>query len=140
VNVDIEIKLLKNFQVEATIGAHTIKADQAKDSGGDGTAPNPFEYFMASVGLCAAHYVNAFCKQRDIPTEGIKIVERISRDQSTNKMTFETIINVPASFPSKYNDALVKVTEGCAVKKAIMAGPSFKVTLESNESHKGDTK
>jgi putative redox protein len=130
VNVDIEIKLLKNFQVEADLGAHTIKADQAKDSGGDDTAPNPFEYFMASVGLCAAHYVNAFCKQREIPTEGIRVIERISRDQATHKMSFETIIKVPASFPSKYKDALVKVTEGCAVKKAILAGPSFKVTME----------
>jgi len=128
--MEIQIKFNKNFQIEADIEGTKIMSDQSKDSGGDGTAPNPYQYFIASIGLCVAHYVNAFCKQRDISTEDIKITEQVSVDPSSGKTMFNSIIKLPASFPDKYREALLKTAEGCKVKKTIQSLPEFKLELE----------
>lgn len=127
--MDIQIKITNNFQIEANFGHHSIKSDQSKESGGDGTAPNPYEYFMASIGLCTAHYVNAFCKQRNIATDEIEITEKISKDPATGKISFNTTIKLPSSFPEKYKEALLKTAEACTVKKAIQSVPDFKLSL-----------
>ncbi|MEI6093506.1 MAG: OsmC family protein [bacterium] len=127
--MDIKIKIINNFQIEAKTGSHLIKSDQSKEAGGDETAPNPYEYFLASIGLCTAHYVNAFCKQRNIETKEIEIIENISKDHTTGKVSFDTRIKLPASFPEKYKDALLKTAEACTVKKAIQSTPEFKLSL-----------
>ncbi|MCX6112457.1 MAG: OsmC family protein, partial [Proteobacteria bacterium] len=130
VNMDIEIKFIKNFQIEANLGAHKIMSDQSKELGGDGMAPNPYEYFVASIGLCVAHYVNSFCKQRDIPMDGMTVIEKTLKDPATGQVSFNTVIKTPSSFPEKYRDALLKVADGCKVKKTILSGPEFKISLE----------
>jgi len=105
-----------------------IKSDQSKHDGGEGSAPNPFDYFVASVGLCAAHYINAFCQERQIPTDNIKIMEKVSRNED-KQVVFTLELGLPADFPEKYKDALVNATSGCAVKKAIQAEPVFALKL-----------
>ena len=126
--MDIEIKILDGVKLEAKVGSHVVRSDQSKDAGGDGTAPNPFEYFLASVGLCAAHYLNAFCKQREIPTNNIKINQAVTRD-AEGKVVFTVNVTLPKDFPDKYKETVAKAIEGCAVKKAIQAHPVFELKI-----------
>ncbi len=127
--MNIEIKINDGFEVEALVNGQVIKSDQSKDSGGKGTAPNPFEYFLASTGLCVAHYVNAFCKQREIDATKIKIIETVARD-ADGKIKFSFSIKTPSGFPEKYKEALIKTASACAVKKAIQENPTFEVGVE----------
>jgi len=126
--MDIEIKILDGAKLEAKLGDYTINSDQPKDSGGTGTGPNPFEYFLASIGLCVGHYINAFCKQREIPANNIKIIEKISRNNEGN-VVFLIEVKLPSDFPEKYKDTVLKAAEGCAVKKAIQSQPVFELKL-----------
>ncbi len=126
--MDIEIKILDGAKLEAKLGNYTINSDQAKDSGGEGTAPNPFEYFLASVGLCVGHYINAFCKQRDIPTKDFRITEKVSRNPE-GKVAFTIEVKLPSDFPEKYKDTVLKAAEGCTVKKAILSQPIFELKI-----------
>jgi putative redox protein len=126
--MDIEIKILDGVKLEAKLGDYTINSDQPKDSGGQGTAPNPFEYFLASVGLCVGHYINAFCKQREIPAKDIKITEKVSRN-TEGKVIFTIEVKLPDDFPEKYKDTVLKAAEGCAVKKAIQSQPIFELKM-----------
>jgi len=126
--MDIEIKILDGVKLEAKLADHTINSDQPKDGGGEGTAPNPFEYFVASIGLCVGHYINIFCKQREIPTENIKITEKTSRNNE-GKMIFSIEVKLPSDFPEKYKDTVLKAAESCAVKKAIQSQPVFELKL-----------
>ena len=127
--MNIEIKINDGFEVEALVNGHVIKSDQSKDSGGNQTAPNPFEYFLASTGLCVAHYVNVFCKQREINTKKISITESVTKD-ADGKIKFSFNIKTPTSFPEKYKEALIKTASACAVKKAIQGNPIFEVNVE----------
>lgn len=116
-------------RVDAQLGAHTIRTDQPLHAGGQDSAPAPFSLFLASIGTCAGIYVLGFCRQRGLPTEGIRIVQRVEADPRTRligRLTLE--IQVPPTFPEKYKEALVRAASQCAVKKHLESPPLMEVT------------
>jgi ribosomal protein S12 methylthiotransferase accessory factor len=115
-------------RVDAQYEGHLIPTDQLKDAGGDASAPEPFSLFLASIGTCAGIYVLGFCQRRQIPSDGIRLVQRMEYNKDTHALVrVDLDIQVPPSFPEKYREALVRVADGCAVKKAIQAQPEFAV-------------
>jgi putative redox protein len=120
--------------VTAHINGHVIKTDQPLDNGGGNTAPAPFELFLASIGTCAGIYVKSFCDRREIPTEGIKIIQTMEFDEIKKVPgTISIDIQLPAGFPEKYREAVVSAAELCLVKKTIASQPEFKVTTSQKQ-------
>ncbi len=116
-------------RVDAHFGPYTVKTDQPPSGGGEGSAPAPFSLFLASIGTCAGIYVLGFCRQRNLPTDGIRLVQRMDTDPFTHMVAKVSLeIQVPASFPEKYRDALIRSAEQCAVKKHLENPPKFAVT------------
>ncbi len=114
----MKIKFAGNMKVNAETSRFTIETDQHEKAGGGGSAPEPFEYFLASIGTCAGLYVHKFCQVRSLPTEGIEIDQKIEYDTVNKRIgKVKLEINVPEDFPEKYHDALVKAANSCAVKK-----------------------
>ncbi len=115
-------------RVDTQIGKHVIRTDQPVSYGGEDTAPAPFDLFLAAIGTCAGIYVAGFCQKRGLPTEGIRLRQRNLIDREKGVLTrVELDIEVPPGFPEKYLEALVRVADQCAVKKAIQAQPVFEV-------------
>ncbi len=115
-------------RVDAHFRSFTVKTDQPDSRGMDGSAPSPFEYFLASIATCAGIYVLGFCRQRNLPTEGIKIVQRTQRNPLSGMVeNLDIEIQVPPDFPEKYLPSLIRSAELCAVKKHIENPPQFKV-------------
>jgi ribosomal protein S12 methylthiotransferase accessory factor len=114
--------------VTAQINGKTIKTDQSVRNGGGGTAPEPFELFLASIGTCAGIYVKSFCDQRGIPADGIKIIQSVAFDpEKRAPSSFKLNIRLPSDFPEKYRAAVVNAAELCLVKKTINNAPGFEV-------------
>ena len=114
--------------VTAHLNGHIIKTDQSLTSGGQNTAPAPFELFLASIGTCAGIYVKSFCDNRKIPTDNIKIIQTFEFDEKIGlPVKFKLDIKLPADFPEKYREAVISVAELCKVKKSIAAQPVFEV-------------
>ncbi len=131
---NIEITLDGGKVVTAHINGRTIKTDQSVRNGGEGTAPEPFELFQASIGTCAGIYVKSFCDQRGIPAEGIKIIQSAEFDPDRRVPSrFKLDIKLPADFPEKYAAAVVNAAELCLVKKTINSVPAFEVTASRAE-------
>jgi putative redox protein len=119
-----------NKKVDAEYRGHTIHTDQPVAGGGDGSAPSPFDYFLASIGTCSGVYVVDFCRNRGIPLDGIRIVQKMIRDQENKMITGITLdIEVQPDFPEKYKGPLEKVVDLCAVKKHIVNAPSFEINV-----------
>ncbi len=115
-------------RVDAHFGPYTIPTDQPPSGGGEGSAPTPFATFLSTIGTCAGIYVLGFCRQRGIPTEGIRLVQRMHNDPQTGRLTDITVtIELPAGFPAKYADAVVRAAEHCAVKQALENPPAIRV-------------
>jgi len=125
---NMEITLDGGKVVTAHINGKIIKTDQSVKNGGMGTAPEPFELFLASIGTCAGIYVKSFCDQRSIPTEDIKIIQSVVFDPEKRVPSLIKLeIRLPADFPEKYKAAVINAAELCLVKKTINSGPEFQV-------------
>ena len=110
--------------VNAQFGKFSVKTDQPPDA----SAPSPFDLFLASLGTCAGFYILKFCKQRNIKTDGVSIIQRIHSDNSgalAGKIEIEVL--VPTTFPEKYLKAMVNAAELCTVKKQIERPPKFDI-------------
>ena len=124
----IVVTLPGGRRVDAQVGAHVVRTDQPRDNGGTDSAPSPYQLFLAAIGTCAGIFVEGFCTKRGISTEGIRIVERPRSDPETGVLVaVELDLEVPPGFPEKYREALVRVVDGCSVKRAILAQPRFEV-------------
>ena len=114
-------------RVDAQVGGHVVRTDQPLQGGGTDSHPTPFALFAASMGTCAGIFVVGFCQKRALPTDGIRIVERLRYAEDGALAGVDLDIEVPATFPEKYREALVRVADQCSVKRAIQAQPTFQV-------------
>ena len=114
-------------RVDAHFDNFTIPTDQPPVA----SAPTPFDTFLSSIGTCAGIYVLGFCKQRNLPTEGIRIVQRM-HSNPTNGMVenIDLEIQIPEEFPEKYRASLINSAELCKVKKHLEHPPKFEVTTK----------
>lgn len=124
---DIVVTLPGGRRVDARVGQYLVATDQPVSAGGEGSAPSPFQLFLASIGTCAGIFVQGFCAARGLPTEGLRIVEKASFGDDGVLAAVELELELPPGFPEKYRDAVAKVAEQCSVKRAIAAQPSFTV-------------
>jgi ribosomal protein S12 methylthiotransferase accessory factor len=114
-------------RVDAHFGPFTVKTDQPSPSA-EAAAPTPFALFLSSLGTCAGIYVLGFCQQRGLPTEGIRIVQRVYANPFNGMLDkVDLEIQVPDSFPQKYYDALIRAADQCKVKKTLENPPQFNV-------------
>jgi ribosomal protein S12 methylthiotransferase accessory factor len=115
-------------RVDAHFGPFTVQTDQPPEA----SAPTPFAVFLASIGTCAGIYVLGFCRQRGLPTDGLRILQSVhSNPQSGMVESIDLQIQTPPGFPDKYTQALIRSAELCAVKKHLEQPPRFEVTVQA---------
>jgi ribosomal protein S12 methylthiotransferase accessory factor len=116
-------------RVDADLGSRVITTDQSLENGGGGTAPEPFELFLASLATCAGVYVLGFCQARGIKTDGIELIQHHHIDETTRRLErVELEILLPPDFPEKYRVAVERAAAGCRVKKALSSPPELQIT------------
>ena len=126
--MEMTISFPGGARVDAQFGAFAVRTDQPPQGGGEGSAPTPFATFLASLGTCGGVTVLGFCRQRDLPTKGIRLTQRLGVDRARGRVDkVELDIHVPPGFPEKYHAALVRSAEQCAVKKLIESPPRFEI-------------
>ena len=126
--MEMEITFPGGARVDAALDGFVIQTDQPPSDGGEGSAPTPFSLFLASIGACAGIYVLSFCRHRGIPTENIRIQQRMEGDfekQQVHSVTLDILL--PPEFPAKYARAVARMAEMCAVKKHLDDPPTFKI-------------
>lgn len=133
---DMKIIFKDGKKVEAHWKGFVIESDQSVKNEGEGSAPEPFDFFLASIGTCAGIYVKNFCDTRNIPTDNIKIIQKIVRNKE-KKMLGNVVLEIklPPDFPEKYKKALINCAELCSVKKHISKDVVFDIsttTIDEN--------
>lgn len=126
--MSVKITFPGGLAVNATFKGFTVTTDQRIEYGGGGTAPEPFDLFLASLGTCAGLYALRFCQQRGIATDGLGLTLATEKDPEGKRialMHFE--IELPIGFPEKYREAIIRAVDQCAVKRHIVEPPRFEV-------------
>ena len=132
--MEMTINFPGNKRVSSTYKGFTVETDQPKDEGGDGSAPEPFDLFLSSLGTCAGVYIVYFCESRDIPTEGITMTLRFERDEKTHLIEkLHMDIHLPPEFPEKYRKAVIRAAEMCTVKRALAQPPEIIVQTKQTD-------
>lgn len=126
--MQVNVRFLENLRLEASFDDFSIIADQPIRYKGDGTAPGPFDYFLASSALCAAYFVKVYCVARNIPTEDIKVTQNniIDPDNRYNQ-TLNIEIELPDSISEHDREGILKAMDRCTVKRVIQNNPGFKI-------------
>ena len=122
----IEVSFSGGKRVDAQIEHMTVPTDQSIENGGAGTAPEPFQLFLASIATCAGIYALEFCLARKIPTAGMGLILNCEMDEKglvCKRLNID--LNLPAAFPEQYKRAVVRVMDLCSVKKQILNPPEF---------------
>jgi putative redox protein len=125
------MEMIIDFPGGSRVDAHFENFCVPTDQPPMASAPMPFDIFLASIGTCAGIYVLGFCKQRNLPVEGIQIVQRSHSNPSTGMVEeIDIEIQIPPTFPEKYHDSLIRSAELCKVKKHLEHPPKFNVTTQ----------
>lgn len=128
--MDLIIDFPGGMRVDAHFGPFVVATDQPTQAGGPGSAPTPFEVFLASLGACAGFYVLEFCQQRGIAAAGIRLHQHTEEDPSsglTSRIHLE--IQLPPDFPERYKAAVIRAAQQCKVKKNLEHPPVVEVRI-----------
>ncbi|PZW67122.1 ribosomal protein S12 methylthiotransferase accessory factor [Pseudomonas sp. URMO17WK12:I1] len=124
--MEIKVNFLDNLRLEAKFDDFTVIADQPIRYKGDGSAPGPFDYFLASSALCAAYFVKLYCQTRDIPTENIRLSQNnIVDPENRYAQIFKIQVELPADISEKDRLGILRSIDRCTVKKVVQQGPEF---------------
>jgi ribosomal protein S12 methylthiotransferase accessory factor len=133
-NMEILIEFPGGSRVDAHFQGFTVPTDQPPAA----SAPTPFATFLASIGTCAGIYVLGFCRQRELPTAGIRILQRVHTDSQSGMVgQIDLEIQVPPDFPEKLRPSLVRAAQLCTVKKHLEHPPVFNITTQVAEAAAG---
>lgn len=131
--MEIKVNFLDKLRLEAKFDDFTVVADQPIRYKGDGSAPGPFDYFLASSALCAAYFVKLYCVNRDIPTENIRLSQNnIVDPENRYKQIFKIQVELPADISDKDRQGILRSIERCTVKKVVQEGPEFVIEEVAN--------
>jgi len=131
--MEIKVNFLDNLRLEAKFDDFTVITDQPIRYKGDGSAPSPFDYFLASSALCAAYFVRVYCLARDIPTDNIRLSQNniVDPDNRYNQI-FKIQVELPESISEKDREGILRSIERCTVKKVVQTGPEFQIETVEN--------
>ncbi len=131
--MEIKVNFLDKLRLEAKFDDFTVVADQPIRYKGDGSAPGPFDYFLASSALCAAYFVKLYCVTRNIPTENIRLSQNnIVDPENRYQQIFKIQVELPPDIQEVDRRGILNSIERCTVKKVVQAGPEFVIEEVAN--------
>ncbi|MEJ2642403.1 MAG: OsmC family protein [Desulfosarcinaceae bacterium] len=126
--MEMKISFPDGNRVDADFNGFKVPTDQALESGEPGSAPEPYDLFVASLGTCAGIYALSFCQERKLSTEGLAIDVSAEKDEKSHLFTQITMeIALPADFPERYRKAICRTAGLCTVKRSLASPPTFDI-------------
>ncbi|WP_447529615.1 OsmC domain/YcaO domain-containing protein [Vreelandella sp. TE19] len=131
--MEIKVNYLDNLRLEAKFDDFSVVSDQPIRYKGDGSAPGPFDYFLASSAMCAAYFVKVYCNARNIPTDNIRLSQNnIVDPENRYKQIFKIQVELPEDISEKDREGMLRSIDRCTVKKVVQTGPEFQIEVVEN--------
>ncbi|MFI0472125.1 OsmC domain/YcaO domain-containing protein [Halomonas sp. HMF6819] len=131
--MEIKVNYLDNLRLEAKFDDFSVISDQPIRYKGDGSAPGPFDYFLASSAMCAAYFVKVYCNARNIPTDNIRLSQNnIVDPENRYKQIFKIQVELPEEISEKDREGMLRSIDRCTVKKVVQTGPEFQIEVVEN--------
>lgn len=127
----VNVRFPGGKRVDARIGDFEIQTDQSEKAGGEASAPEPFDLFLASIASCAGIFALNFCQSRNIDAEGLGVRMECDKDEQKKLYSHMRVhLTLPTGFPEKYRGSIARAVELCTVKRTIVNAPEFEVVFD----------
>jgi ribosomal protein S12 methylthiotransferase accessory factor len=131
-NKTMKVAFPGGVRADVTVGGHTIRTDQPVEYGGEDSAADPFDLFLASLAACAGFYALRFCQARDLPPDGLQVTLDTVQDPESKLHSHLRIgIRLPDGFPEKYHGPIMRAVNACSVKKHLANPPEIEVSVSN---------
>lgn len=118
----------QRVQVE---GFEDLHVDVPKEFGGEGSAPDPHDYFDLSLGACKAITAQMYAQRKKWPLEGISV--RVNRDDSDERKgiyRLEVIMTFHGIDDEEQRARLEEISHKCPIHR-LMTSASVEVVTRS---------
>ncbi len=117
----------KRFTAE--VRGHRIESDQREKGGGQDSAPEPFDIFVASHAMCMMLFAQIFLERNEFSTEGLSLeVDYEMADHPRRLGKVHGILHVPNAELGKRATGVVRSALACPVHHSIRE--DTEITLE----------
>ena len=122
----------EGFRHSVQIDDHELFADVPTTAGGEGSAPEPHDYFDAALGACKALTLKLYAKKKDIPLTGVGVeVKRDNSEEQKGKYALHIKLTLKGVLTDAQRDELHRVADRCPIHKLMTTS---EVSIETHLS------
>ena len=126
---EVVVKFIKNYQQEAKSDQHTIIIDEAKDVGGDGRGPDPYDLLLSALGSCTSMTIMMYARRKEWPLEGVQVklnhekihatdcAECITEEGKLDQIT--KTIYLKGDLTEEQRERILEIADRCPVNKTL---------------------
>lgn len=126
---EVVVRFIKNYQQEARTSQHSLIIDEAKDVGGDGKGPDPYDLLLAALGGCTSMTIMMYARRKGWPLEGVQVTlnhEKIHATDCDECVTQEgkldqiaKTIYLKGDLTQEQREKLLEIADRCPVNKTL---------------------
>ncbi|WP_248796909.1 OsmC family protein [Pseudomonas sp. MWU13-2105] len=127
--ITINTESSEGFRHSLQIDDHLLFADVPRSAGGEGSAPEPHDYFDAALGTCKALTLKLYAQKKGIPLTGVTVeVKRDNSQEQKGKYGLQVKLTLKGALSDAQREELHKVADRCPVHKLMT---STEVSIET---------
>jgi len=145
IQVRARVRTLDNLVKEARVGPWTFLADEAPNLGGNGSAPTPLAYFVASIGFCLLTQLTRAVALEELEVDGIDMEIRATfpleskyglgtASAGADVITYRVDVRGAHVDPIRLRAAFAWAESVCHVVQTLLEPVALTTTLELNGS------
>src|SRR6059036_2621110 len=134
----------ENFEQEITAGKHRLLADEPVSAGGGDAGPNPYDYLLASLGVCTSMTVGLYARRKKFPLENITVSLSHSRIYAIDCEECETKegmldridieVELTGSLTEAQHAKLMEIAAKCPVHRTLTSEINIRLRAASTTS------
>ena len=131
-----------SFKQEITAGQHRLIADEPVSAGGGDAGPDPYDYLLASLGICTSMTVGFYARRKQIPLENITVLLWHSRIHATDCHECETReemvdridveVELSGALSAEQHAALMDIAAKCPVHRTLTSEINIRLRAVEN--------
>jgi uncharacterized OsmC-like protein len=134
----------RSFEQEIVVGRHNLVADEPVSAGGGNAGPDPYDYLLASLGVCTSMTVGFYARRNKLPLENIKVslwhsrIYAIDCEKCETKEGMLDRIDVEVELTGPLSDAqhakLMEIAAKCPVHRTLTSEINIRLRAASTTS------
>src|SRR5437667_3533845 len=134
----------RSFKQEIAADRHRLVADEPVSAGGGDAGPDPYDYLLASLGVCTSMTVGLYARRKQFPLENIKVSlwhSRIHAEDCDECETREGMVDridveveLTGALSAEQHATLVDIAAKCPVHRTLTSEINIRLRTAQSSS------